>query len=150
MLALIDAALVVDPHISCYAAAMILAFDGVCVLCNGFVRFLVRHDRGKRLSFASSASSAGAAMFSASGQDPKFPMTVVLNDGNNTYLESDAIICAAMALGGGWRLIGIARALPKRWRDAGYRLVARRRYGWFGRLDHCPLPDASISERFLT
>jgi predicted DCC family thiol-disulfide oxidoreductase YuxK len=30
-----------------------ILFDGVCNLCNGFVQFVVRHDRPGRFRFAS-------------------------------------------------------------------------------------------------
>lgn len=133
----------------CYATSMVLAFDGICVLCNGFVRFLMRHDRLERLRFASSGSVGGAAIFAATGQDSSNPVSVVLVDGDSRYLESDAIIRAVMALGGMWRLFAVVRIVPRPLRDAGYRFVARRRYRWFGKLDSCPLPGAAAAGRFL-
>ena len=30
----------------------VIVFDGVCVLCNGWVAFLLRHDRTGRYRFA--------------------------------------------------------------------------------------------------
>lgn len=38
---------------------MIVVFDGQCLLCNGWVQFLLRHDRAQRLRFASIQSAAG-------------------------------------------------------------------------------------------
>lgn len=129
---------------------MVLSFDGICVLCNGFVRFIARHDRHGRVRFASSTSFAGAAIFAAGGQDPDCPVSVILDDGDQRYFESEAIIRAVMALGGAWQLIGLVRVIPRPLRDTGYRLVARNRYRWFGRLDHCPVPPADRGDRFLT
>jgi len=129
---------------------MVVSFDGVCVMCNGFVRFLARHDRNRRLRFASSGSNAGAAAFRAVGQDPDRPFSVVLVDGEQRYVESDAIIRSITALGGIWRLAGAARIVPRFVRDATYRIIARNRYRWFGRLDQCPLPDPALGDRFLT
>ena len=128
---------------------MILAFDGICVLCNGFVRFLTRRDRAAALQFASSSSATGAAIFAAAGQDPGNPVSVLLVDGEHRYSESEAIIRAVMVLGGGWRLAGALRLAPRALRDATYRFVARHRYAWFGKLDHCPLPGAALAARFL-
>ena len=128
---------------------MILAFDGICVLCNGFVRFLTRRDRAAALQFASSSSAAGAAIFAAAGQDPGNLVSVVLVDGEHRYTESEAIIRAVMALGGGWRLAGTLRLVPRVLRDATYRFVARHRFAWFGKLDQCPLPGAAMAARFL-
>lgn len=128
---------------------MVLAFDGICVLCNGFVRFLIRHDPSEQFHFASSTSAAGSAIFAAEGQDPDNPVSVVLVDGERRYIESDAIIRALIALGGIWRVAALARIVPRPLRDAGYRFVARNRYRWFGRLDSCPLPNSALANRFL-
>ena len=41
-------------------APPVIAFDGVCVLCHGFVRFMLNRDTAARFRFASTASAAGA------------------------------------------------------------------------------------------
>ena len=129
---------------------MILAFDGVCVFCNGFVQFLIRRDPRRRLRFASSTSPAGAALFAASGQDAANPLSVVLVDGERRYAQSAAIIRAIELLGGGWRAAGLLRIVPAIARDAIYGWVARHRYGWFGRLDTCPVPTSATADRFVS
>jgi predicted DCC family thiol-disulfide oxidoreductase YuxK len=128
---------------------VILAFDGVCVLCNGFVRFLLRRDRQGRLRFASSATEAGTAIFAGAGQDAHNPASVVLVDGEQCYFESEAIVRAVAALGGAWRIVSILYIVPRSLRDGAYRLVARNRYRWFGRLDTCPRPDPVWADRFV-
>lgn len=129
---------------------MILAFDGVCVLCNGFVRFLLRRDRARRFRFASSDTAKGAAIFAADGQDPSAPISVVLVEGETRWRDSEAIIRAVVALGGRWRAAALLRLVPRPLRDAAYRWVARHRYGWFGRTDACPVPAPGWADRFLT
>jgi predicted DCC family thiol-disulfide oxidoreductase YuxK len=52
-------------------------------------------------------------------------------------------------LGGIWSLARVVALLPTSWLDAGYDFVARNRYGWFGRLDACPLPDPRHRAKFL-
>ena len=47
------------------------------------------------------------------------------------------------------RAAGFVRWLPRGWREALYRFVARRRYRWFGRYGSCPLPEPQWKERFL-
>lgn len=37
--------------------------------------------------------------------------------------------------------LGLARAIPKPWRDALYRVLARNRYRWFGRRAQCHVPS---------
>ena len=38
---------------------MILVFDAHCLLCSGWVQFLLRHDTKKRIRFASIQGAAG-------------------------------------------------------------------------------------------
>lgn len=128
---------------------MLIAFDGICVLCNGFVRFLIRRDPEARLRFTTNQSETGAALFAEAGQDARAPTSVILVDGQARYFESDAALRAIAALGGGWRLVSFFRIVPRVLRDTVYRFVARNRYRWFGKLDSCPLPPAEWRERFV-
>lgn len=128
---------------------MVIAFDGACGLCDGFVRFLLKHDSDGLFSFAASTSQQGRAIFRRTGQDPDHPSSVVLIDGDLIFLESEAAIKSVAALGGGFRLVGGLNVLPRSLRDAAYRYVARNRYRWFGRQSTCALPEAGWSSRFL-
>jgi predicted DCC family thiol-disulfide oxidoreductase YuxK len=128
---------------------MLLVFDGVCNLCNGFVRFLLARDAAGRLTFTTCQSEAGAEIMRQAGIDPLDPASVVLVDGNQTYVYSDASLLAIAALGGAWRLVLLARLIPRLLRDPAYRFVARRRYRWFGRSDTCRAPDPRWAGRFL-
>jgi predicted DCC family thiol-disulfide oxidoreductase YuxK len=128
---------------------MLLVFDGVCNLCNGFVRFLLERDGAGRLQFTTCQSAAGAEIMRAAEIDPLDPASVVLVDDDRRYVYSDASLLALAALGGGWRLVLLARLIPKFLRDPAYRFVARRRYRWFGRSDSCRTPDPRWEDRFL-
>jgi predicted DCC family thiol-disulfide oxidoreductase YuxK len=75
--------------------------------------------------------------------------SLVLKDAKGIHRRSDAALLALEHLGGGWRGIGILRAMPRGLRDAVYGLVARHRYRWFGRRESCHLPSVSERERFL-
>ena len=65
------------------------------------------------------------------------------------YSHADAVLRIARALGGPWRLLLAGYVLPRAWRDAAYRFVARHRYRWFGRQDICWLPTPDLKARFL-
>ena len=56
-------------------------------------------------------------------------------------VQSEAALHVVTTVGGLWRAANIARLLPRAWRDAAYRLLARNRYRWFGRRDVCYAPD---------
>jgi predicted DCC family thiol-disulfide oxidoreductase YuxK len=127
----------------------VVLFDGVCNLCNGSVRFVVRHDRRGRFRFASLQSEAGQALLRRHGLDPADLFSVVLVDGGRVTTRSDAALDVARGLGGAWRAAGLLRAVPRPVRDRVYDWVARNRYRWFGRRDACMLPSPELRARFL-
>lgn len=126
-----------------------IVFDGVCALCNGWVRFLLRHDRRQRYRFAAMQGERGRALLSAHGLDPDDPMSFLLIEDGRAWTDTDAIVRVLVGLGGIWRLAAIARWLPRGLRDPLYRLIARNRYRLFGRYEHCLLPTPEQRSRFL-
>lgn len=128
----------------------IVVFDGVCVLCNGWVRFLLRHDRRRRFRFAAMQSETGRALLSAHGLDPDDPASFLLVNSDAASTDTQAIAGVLAALGLPWSIAAFAlRLTPSRLRDAAYRHLARNRYRWFGRRDACVLPPPSERARFL-
>ncbi len=131
------------------AGAVIVAYDGACGLCHGFVRFLLRHDPAGKLRFAASDSASGAAIFAACGQDPAAPGAMVTMIDGRRITGADAVIAAVAALGGLWRLAQVLRVVPGALRGAAYRAVAARRLAWFGTARGCPVPQPGWAGRFL-
>jgi predicted DCC family thiol-disulfide oxidoreductase YuxK len=134
-------------------AATIL-FDGVCTLCNGFVQFVIRHDPHGYFRFAALQSEAGQALLAAHGQPLSaaalaHPDSVVLVADGRVYTHSTAVLRIAGHLGGVWRLAAVGWLLPRTWRDALYRYVARHRYQWFGQQESCLMPTPALRARFL-
>ena len=131
----------------------LILFDGVCNLCNGFVQFVIEHDPAGRFRFAALQSVAGQAVLAAHGLDANAvatePDSVLLELDGQLYSHSDAVLRIARELGGPWRLLLAGYLLPRAWRDAAYRLVARNRYRWFGRQESCWLPTPELKARFL-
>ncbi|ETC87168.1 hypothetical protein XHC_3366 [Xanthomonas hortorum pv. carotae str. M081] len=126
-----------------------IVFDGVCLLCNGWVKFLLRHDRHGRYRFAAMQGQAGRALLLQHGLDPDDPLSFLLVDASGAWTDSDAIVRVLAGLGGVWRLATVLRVVPSSVRDIGYRLIARNRYRWFGRTEHCMLPSPEQRARFL-
>jgi predicted DCC family thiol-disulfide oxidoreductase YuxK len=118
----------------------VIVYDGHCYLCSGWARFHSRHPIKSPFTLVAMQSDTGRSLLSANNIDPDDPMTFLVIDRGHCLTESDAAIQVVTELGGVWRLIGVARIIPKRWRDALYRLLARNRYRWFGRRPTCYLP----------
>ncbi|HSD15637.1 MAG TPA: thiol-disulfide oxidoreductase DCC family protein [Thermomonas sp.] len=136
------------------AAGAVIVFDGACVLCNGWVGFLLRHDRHGRYRFAAMQSGAGRALLAANGLDPDDPASFLLIEhdveaGPRVSTNTEAIRRVLAGLGGGWRLANLMALVPRPLRDPAYRWLARNRYRWFGRHDACTLPAPEHRQRFL-
>ncbi|MBG8555291.1 thiol-disulfide oxidoreductase DCC family protein [Hymenobacter guriensis] len=133
-------------------SSSIILFDGVCNLCNGFVQFIIRHDAAGYFRFAALQSAEGQALLAAHGISlPALsdPDSVVLVADGQAYQHSTAVLRIARRLGGIWPVLAIGLLVPRAWRDAAYRLVARNRYRWFGRQEACLLPTPALKSRFL-
>jgi predicted DCC family thiol-disulfide oxidoreductase YuxK len=133
----------------------ILFYDGVCVLCNRLVQFLLKHDLDGRLRFASLQSDFADRVLRKHGIDPKDLDTLHVVENyqqpNEQVLQrSDAVLRASRELGGLWSaLAALAKLVPRPLRDLCYRFVAENRYRVFGKYDTCMLPDPKQRSRFL-
>ncbi|TWI02867.1 putative DCC family thiol-disulfide oxidoreductase YuxK [Luteimonas cucumeris] len=127
----------------------VIVFDGVCGLCNGWVRFLLKRDRRQRYRFAAMQTGTGRGLLLANGLDPDDPMSFLLLDEMGARTDSDAIIAVLIGLGGAWRMATLCLLLPRVLRDPPYRWLARNRYRWFGRKRTCFLPDMTQRHRFI-
>jgi predicted DCC family thiol-disulfide oxidoreductase YuxK len=131
----------------------LLLYDGECGLCNTVVLFLIREDAGARLRFAPLQGTVGQAALRRAGlPTADFDSLVFFPDrGAKTYfLRTDGALRVGLRLGGVWRgLAALAVIIPRGWRDALYRGVARIRYRVFGTYKPAPLPDATWASRFI-
>ena len=127
----------------------IVVFDGVCNFCNASVSFILAHDRARVFRFASLQSHAGRSLLERVGIEPLDADTFALVEGERCLVRSDAALAVARRLPAPWRWGAALAAVPRPWRDAAYRLIARNRYRWFGRRRACMVPAPDVRERFL-
>jgi len=128
----------------------VILFDGVCNLCNAWVRWVIRRDPTGVFRFASLQSPAAQDLIrGASDGIATLPDSIVLVDEQGVHVESDAVLRVLRRLGLPYSLCWAARVVPPVMRDAAYRTVARHRYRWFGRRDTCMLPSSGVASRFL-
>lgn len=126
----------------------VVLYDGTCGLCDGLVRFLIKHDPAKKLRFAPLQSGVAADLLKQHGVDPAID-SVVLIDGDKAYIKSTAAIRIAMQLGDlGW-VAGLAALIPLHLRDAAYEFVSHHRHQWFKSKNACDLPTKDDQDRFL-
>lgn len=128
---------------------MIVVFDAQCLLCNGWVQFLLRHDRRGDIRFASMQGVNGKRLLDAAGLEVEGLDTLLVIQGERSWRHSAAIFRVLHQLGWPWRLAWVAWLVPSVLRDPAYRAVARNRYRLFGRSESCILPPADFAQRFL-
>jgi predicted DCC family thiol-disulfide oxidoreductase YuxK len=127
----------------------VVLFDGVCNLCNGFVQFVIPRDPAGYFRFAALNSEAAARVLSTARHDGPIVDSMVLVEDGAAYVRSAAALRIARRLGFPWVLAYGLMIVPRPLRDAIYDLVARRRYGWFGRRETCMVPGPGVRDRFL-
>jgi predicted DCC family thiol-disulfide oxidoreductase YuxK len=128
---------------------MIVVFDAKCLLCNGWVQFLLKHDRNGVFQFASIQGVTGQTLLANAGLRVEGLQTLLLVDGLNTWQHTSAIFRVLNGLGWPWRAAWLGWLVPAPVRDGLYRWIARNRYRLFGRSDSCLLPPADFKARFL-
>ena len=129
----------------------ILLFDGVCNLCNGLVRFIIRIDRHTRIKFAPLQADSQHIVNLLEKFDP-VPVdmeTVIYISGNKIFFKSSAILHVLKDIGGLWRLLYVFIIVPRVIRDLFYIQIARSRYLIFGKRDSCMVPIPEIKDRFI-
>ena len=124
---------------------VILAYDGVCNLCNALVRFVIKHDKKAKVSFIALQSDSFERYFP--NVDPDLT-SVLLRKKDKIYNRSSAILQLFKTLGGGWSLFLVFYIIPRFIRDAVYRFIAKVRYRFWGRSDSCRIPDEKAANRY--
>ncbi|WP_303979274.1 thiol-disulfide oxidoreductase DCC family protein [Dongia mobilis] len=127
----------------------LIVFDGICALCSGFVRFVLRHDKTRQYRFLAAQSDLATALYRHYGLAADHWETNLLIKEGRLYIRSEAAIEIVRHFGGPWRAIGFLRLIPRTLRDWVYDRIAGNRYLWFGQHDLCLVPEPSQADRFL-
>lgn len=125
-----------------------ILFDGVCNLCNGAVRFVIRHDKKERFVFSPLQSRVATSLLAGLAPTVKKDSVVLIENGT-IYTRSTAILRIARRLGGGWPLLYGFIIIPPFLRDGIYDIIAKYRYRFFGKQEKCMVPSAADSRRFV-
>ena len=127
----------------------IILFDGYCNLCNGFVRFIIRHDKKGLFLYTPLQSEKGIILLEQYGQSNYAGNSIVYIHRKKCYFRSDAALWILKELNYPYKLLYAGKILPRPFRDGLYNLIARYRYRLFGKSKQCMLPDNSIRNRFI-
>jgi len=126
----------------------LILFDGVCVLCSRWARFVIDRDPWASFRFGAVQDPFGRTLAERLGIDVTFPETNAAILGGHAYFKSDAAIEILSRLPY-WSWLRLGRIVPRALRDAAYDLVARNRYRWFGQTVECVPPTPELERHFL-
>ena len=126
----------------------VILYDGVCVFCSRWVRFVAARDKERRFRFTAIQSGYGTRLARAFGINPDDPDTNAVVHGGEVFFKSDAALTVLGHLPR-WGWVRALRFVPKPLRDAVYNLVARNRYRIFGKYEACFVPDAELRARVM-
>ena len=126
----------------------VVYYDGLCGLCDRFVRFTLTRDRAHRYQFAPLQGDTARTRLPHL-PNPEASSTVILEEEDTFRVRSDAALAVLTGLGGVWRLAALLRIIPRPLRDTVYDLIAKHRHRWFDRREECRVPGPEERERFL-
>lgn len=127
----------------------ILLFDGVCNFCDQTVHFIICYDKKEIFKFAALQSNTGQELLKSFHLPTADFNSLVVVKGHRYYTKSTAALEICYSLGGAWKLLFIFKLIPRPIRDYVYDIIAKNRYKWFGKHDHCMIPKPEVRKRFL-
>jgi len=120
----------------------IIFFDGECILCNGFVDFLIKKDKKNQLKYASLQGKTAQELLS---KDIVAGKTVVFYTNRKLKIKWAAISSIASNLPFPYNLFSISILLP----NFIYDIIANNRYKWFGKKQICRIPTQKDRGKIL-
>jgi predicted DCC family thiol-disulfide oxidoreductase YuxK len=128
----------------------VLFIDGECAFCGNAARRLARWDKRGVVRIAPLQGEFAKTVDIPAGAAGADGSVVLLRQADGRlFTSSDAWIELARALGGRWRICTVLRWIPKGWRDAAYRWVARHRHQLARHSGACPWSDPALRGRWL-
>jgi predicted DCC family thiol-disulfide oxidoreductase YuxK len=128
----------------------IILFDGVCNLCNTAVQFVIKHDKKDLFRFVALQSDLAPSIIKHIGIDTQNIDSIILYEpGVAYYVKSEAALEIAKYLSGGLALLTVFKVLPSALSNSIYDYVAKNRYKWFGKKEHCMIPSPELKSKFL-
>jgi predicted DCC family thiol-disulfide oxidoreductase YuxK len=117
----------------------LVLFDGYCVLCSGFARWLQKKFRGS-VELIAMQSAKGHAVLNdyGFGRDVMDEVVVI---SNKDVMGGASAILFILGMTGRWGEFWrrVLMLFPSSFIKWGYRVVAKNRYKWFGKRGSCTI-----------
>ena len=126
----------------------IVFFDGECVMCNGFLDWMMVIDRDAKLRVSPLQGETAQRLLPRLPHNPE-EWSIYYLDETGLYSQSEAVVQILRRLGGVWAMLSVGGVVPLALRDTIYRVVATNRYRILGKRDTCRVPSEDVRSRFL-
>ena len=126
----------------------IIFYDGLCSMCNRFIRILITLDKKEKFLLASLQGKNGKILQKKFSKELHEVDSVIFYN-KQVYTKSSAVINILSELGGLYKLAYIFNIIPSFILNFLYDYIARNRFKWFNKLDKCPIQEKKNISRFL-
>lgn len=128
----------------------IILFDGLCNLCATSVQFIIKRDKKDIFRFVSLQSDLGQELLQQLPISKQKIDSIILYESNKAYYyKSEAVFEIVKSIGGFFYCLLIFKWLPTAVTNTIYDYVARNRYRWWGKKEHCLVPTKGLQSKFL-
>lgn len=127
----------------------LLVYDDVCVLCSGFIKFVIKHDSEKKFQFTAGQSKLGQALFRHYNLDTVNFETNLLISKGRAYGKMSAFSNCMSLLPYPARILSFSGLIPSPLDNWLYDRIAQNRYSFFGKSESCLVPTDDLKRRFL-
>lgn len=128
----------------------LILFDGVCNLCNHSVQFIIKHDKKQQFLFAPLQGETAKNIIDYYNINTQEIDSIILyQPDKGVSFKSTAALKIAAKLSFPVKLMAIFLVVPYFLRNWVYDIIAKSRYQWFGRKDHCMIPTKELQEKFM-
>ena len=128
----------------------IILFDGLCNLCATSVQFIIKRDKKDIFRFVSLQSDLGQELLQQLPISKQKIDSIILYESDKAYYyKSKAVFEIVKSIGGFFYCLLIFKWLPTAVTNTIYDYVARNRYRWWGKKDHCLIPTKGLQSKFL-
>src|SRR5690625_4409510 len=127
----------------------VILFDREWNFCELYFQFIIKRDPMAMFTFAPLQSKIAQDLIGKSFKKIPDTSTVVLIEDHKIFTQSTAALLISKKLSGVWPVLYLFIIVPRPIRDVLYRFVAKNRYKWFGKKNHCMVPTPEMKKRFL-
>ena len=128
----------------------LILFDGVCNLCNSSVQFVIKRDKKDKFRYAALQSEIGQEIIEKFKIDTSKTDSIILYSNNKGIsYKSTAALKIASKLGFPTNILSLFLIITAIIRNVVYDYIAKNRYKWYGKKDHCMIPTPELKSKFL-